>query len=332
MTDIKARFTVGGAINEYYKLKHRYEQLYKTKHVDGIITSHESKNAKRIAFSKLPKPSCINCKRPVGTLFSLKGDINAKTFKAVCGDLTNPCPLNINILYSVYPTYRSMIRELQQDEDRLMLDIIKTKNKLMFLGDELTDATYIAKLDTLTDKLTEITELLGSTIELNILDTENPTRFDLLRKELANFDAEYVVQFKSFITEFEKTANEEYIREAVKFYVEQLAPKAKFIRELKYAVNNVVLNNDTNIYHLEQKRNTLASQEFNVNDDNKINTFIVGLKNKNKTQKATKLTKSNTTTKTKTKKMQPIFIVADDIDANAADDAASSANNEDTIN
>ena len=55
--------TVIEAINEFYRLKDKYETGYNTKYVLPIVKRSNIPNkAKRVLFSKLPKPECINCK------------------------------------------------------------------------------------------------------------------------------------------------------------------------------------------------------------------------------------------------------------------------------
>jgi len=60
------------AINEFYRLKDKYENSYYEKYVKPIVKSNKSKREKRLEFSRLPKHECINCKRNVGTLFNIK--------------------------------------------------------------------------------------------------------------------------------------------------------------------------------------------------------------------------------------------------------------------
>ena len=63
--------SVESAINEFYKLKNKYEiELFKKKKTILNNVTLSSKE-KKIEFKKL-KPKCINCKRPGGTLFSVK--------------------------------------------------------------------------------------------------------------------------------------------------------------------------------------------------------------------------------------------------------------------
>ena len=66
------------AINEFYRLKNKYENEYYEKYVKPIIRSNKSKREKRVEFSRLPKHECINCKRNVGTIFTITS--NAKKY------------------------------------------------------------------------------------------------------------------------------------------------------------------------------------------------------------------------------------------------------------
>ena len=59
------------ALNEYYKLKSKYEnEIMKSKKIIMNDSSLSSKE-KRQKYLQL-KPKCINCKRPGGTIFSVK--------------------------------------------------------------------------------------------------------------------------------------------------------------------------------------------------------------------------------------------------------------------
>ena len=85
-------------LNDYYKLKNNYEnEILKEK--KKIIKNQElSWKEKRNEFKSF-KPKCINCKRPVGTIFSIKynTEVEFRELKAICGSRTDPCNLNINI-------------------------------------------------------------------------------------------------------------------------------------------------------------------------------------------------------------------------------------------
>ena len=115
MTENTSSITPIEAINEFYRLKNKYESEYHEKYVKQIIKSQKSKREKRVEYSKLPKHECINCKRNVGTLFQIKFDDtnHLRKFTAKCGDIQNPCPLDILIEYN----YRE---KLKQEETMAM--------------------------------------------------------------------------------------------------------------------------------------------------------------------------------------------------------------------
>jgi hypothetical protein len=80
------------SFNEYYKLKNNYELEIKKEKRKIIKNSELSWKEKRSEFKKY-KPKCINCKRPVGTIFS--GIYNTsdefRELKAICGSFSEPC-------------------------------------------------------------------------------------------------------------------------------------------------------------------------------------------------------------------------------------------------
>ena len=115
------KISVDDAINEYYRLKNIYETSYYEKYIKPIIkATKKSKREKRVEYSKLPKAECVNCKRNVGTIFAINyKDIWTRNFAVKCGDLTEPCPLNISILCGKYQQYEDDIKTYEGDIDKL---------------------------------------------------------------------------------------------------------------------------------------------------------------------------------------------------------------------
>ena len=127
------KISVEDAVNEYYRLKNVYETSYYEKYIAPIVkASKKSKREKRVEFSKLPKAECVNCKRNVGTTFSIVEKSFNRVFSAKCGDSVDPCPLNINIVNSKYNTFANEIVRYDDDIDKLKTNIIKEKYNIMF--------------------------------------------------------------------------------------------------------------------------------------------------------------------------------------------------------
>ena len=117
------------AVNEFYKMKDRYETAYKEKFVNPLLKDRNlSKKEKRMEYAKLPKAECINCKRNVGTVFSItRPEVLTKRYIIKCGDATAPCPLNINIHQGFHITYENEINNSVKEIDKVKSEIIKEK-------------------------------------------------------------------------------------------------------------------------------------------------------------------------------------------------------------
>ena len=262
------------AINEYYRLKDKYESVYYDKYVKPIIKSDTSNREKRVDFSKLPTHECINCKRNVGTIFSIVQDTNELLRKYIvkCGDISDPCPLDIQINYSSRETFEKLISSGLADIDSLKLEIIKEKNNALFFN----NVNIVSVFERLTDKLKFESENTGSTIETDILKNNNPAKIELLNKTVDEFGKEFVLPFKQMIQEFMEKNDELSLNQAVNFYINEMVPKLKEIQSLKYEVNFVEYNETTNEYILIQRQNSLQSKEFSFESDDKVIKFSRG--------------------------------------------------------
>ena len=263
------------AINKFYTLKNNYETEFKQKYVSKILSMSISPQEKRIEFSKLPKPKCVNCSRNVGTLFKIsKPEGEDRVFSAKCGDLAEPCPLNINISVGEMDTYSHFISINNKEVNTVKNDLIKEKNNYLF-GYKST-AVSATNYEQLTKDLTDMTRILGHTIEENILKTDNPVKFAQLTKMQEEFEIGYIIPFKNLVDEYNKTNNELLINEAVKFYINDMVPIINNIQHAKYELNYIDYSVDTNTYHLIQRKNNLKSLEFTYGK-NKLNKFVTGI-------------------------------------------------------
>ena len=288
------------AINEFYRLKDKYQSGYYEKYVKPIIRSNKSKREKRVEYSKLPKHECINCKRNVGTIFRI--NLNKKNFirifSAKCGDVKDPCPLDIQINYSTREQMDKHIREGLAEIEKIKLNIIKEKNNSLFFHKNVVDV-----FNKLTETLKDETENTGFVIETNILRNDNPEKKILLRQAIDEFGKGFILPFKQMIKQFDETNNELVLNQAVNFYINEMIPKQKEILSLKYDVSMVEYDELNNIYNLIQLPNSLESNEFYYKDDDKIVKFVRGVK---KEKKKTRKDDSELKPKNKTRKIKPV--------------------------
>ena len=286
------------AINEFYRLKDKYETVYYEKYVKPIVLSKKSKREKRVDYSKLPKHACINCKRNVETIFKVSSNNTEllKQFIDKCGDFQDPCPLDIQINYAFREQFDTLIKEGLDKIESIKLQIIKAKNNAIFFSQDVVNI-----FDKITQELKEATENTGFIIETNLLRNNNPEKSDLLKKTIDEFGKGSIIPFKQMIKEYMDTSNELILNQATNFYINEMIPKLKEILVLKYKLNIVEFENNT--YKLIQLPNSLESNEFFTGSGDKVVKFIKGVR---KEKKKTRKEQIQIKPKNKTKKIKPI--------------------------
>jgi len=294
------------AINEFYRLKEKYESVYYEKYVKPIIKSDKSKREKRVEYSKLPKHECINCKRHVGTIFKISSNQTEllKTFMVKCGDFQDPCPLDIQINYAFRDQFDKLIKEGLEKIESIKLQIIKEKNNALFFSQNV-----VSIFDKITQELKSETEFTGFVIETNLLRNNNPEKDDLLKKTIDEFGKRCIIPFKQMIKEYMDTSNELILNQATNFYINEMLLKLKEIQVLKYKVNMVEFDNT---YKLIQLPNSLESNEFFSGSDDKVIKFVKGVR---KEKKKTKKEDNQPNKFKKTRKMKRGEIILEEDDA-----------------
>lgn len=311
------------AIDEFYKLKNAYETNYQEKYVKPILTNNRSKKEKRMEYSRLPKPECINCKRNVGTIFSVDTNNTTliRTFIAKCGDIQDPCPLNIQIEMSKREQYYKFISDLLKKIEEIKLNIIIEKNNALFFSKDVTTI-----FEEFTDELKNYTGVTGQAIESNILKNNNPEKHLLLKRLIDEFSIGCILPFKQMISEYLANNDELILNNAVNLYINEMIPKLNQIRDLKYDVNMVDFNTETNIYTLIQLPNSLENSLMYYKSDDKVVKFVKGLKKPNvpKTQKLSAIVTTNN--KTQKIRSKPTLIIEEDSEEDTNISASSDAN------
>jgi hypothetical protein len=312
----KEKASVNEVLNEYYKLKSKYEDTYHDKYIKPILRSEgKSKREKRLEYQKLPKPECINCKRNVGSIFTIKKDSQeySRTFIAKCGNLDDPCPLNIVFDYTGRDELDKEILKHDNDVKEIKNKIISDKNNMMF--GYITQDKAIQTFNTDTSELKEITEAAGFIMEINIQLNDNPVKKDLIKTNENKFGTECLLPFKSMIKDFDQTGKTEILNKAVKFYVDEMIPLTRTITNLKYEVSYVDFlekkdNEDPtekgDLYILVQKKNSLYNLEYTLYGNDQIKSFTKGTKDFDSKSKSKNKSKKNLEqVHKKTRKLRP---------------------------
>jgi len=281
------------AVKKYYRLKNDYEESFQNQKKQILAMNALSLKEKRIEYRKLKK-KCINCKRPVGTIFNTKvegdSDYVAKDrhLIALCGDRNDPCPLNIDINLAATTSLQDFLSNIEKELNNYKNQVIRDKNDLLF--GYITSAQAVEKFDEVKNYIKDSTELFDLYFEFynNIVD--NPKKKEEYQLLLTGF-YENVDSFKSMIEEFEGSGITQYVIEAVELYKNEILPKSEEIMEKTYAYSGVDYNEDDKTYHLDQKKHTIQQFEIDYgNSDHSIISMKTGIPQKMRQTSATSAT------------------------------------------
>jgi hypothetical protein len=262
------------AVNTYYKLKESYESENNKEKNNIIHLPGLSWREKRAEFLKI-KQKCINCKRPIGTLFSTKVIEDERHLIALCGDRHNPCPLNIDINLAIIHNIED---EIQYDEDEInkyKKNIIIDKNDLLFGYIDSEEA--VQRFDKIKDSVEHSTKMHGILIQELDKTTMNETK----RSEINNLKEELyksLTNYNALMNEYNTSQNVLLVKDAVQLYVNNIQPRLVEIRNKTYSYVGVDYNELTNIFYLVEDLVTVRDLEWNLSiNEPAIVSFKVGL-------------------------------------------------------
>lgn len=234
---------INSAVNKYYALKMKYQSeinSLKKKINIGLNSNREKRNA----FVRL-KIKCINCRRPVKTIFQTiyNEKTGSRSLIAKCGDVVSPCGLKINInvgycemLTDSIPLYENMLSNIKND-------IIKEKNNTLF--GYTTNEQAISNFNKMKDDVTEFTETLETYYYLYL--NKMPKK-----EYIAN------LQYKvyEFINAIKKQVEANNPENAIDIYLSDLNPILSKLMKLKYHMNMVEFDEKKEVYTLIQRPTT----------------------------------------------------------------------------
>ena len=339
--DDENKLNVDDILLEYYNLKNKYEKDYYDKYVKPIVLGNYSKLTKRQKFQELKKPLCINCKQPVGTIFKRKyyEEYNDKNevivFTANCGNILNPCDLDIEIHKSLRESYDKLIKKNNEELNKYQLEIIKLKNKILFLGkNNVNEKEYIDEFKKYKEAILYYSNIIGEYTEENITINDNPEEAEKLRNLIISLNQLEIMQFKDYIKKYMDDNDDNMLINAINMYTNEILPKLKEIRDLKYKTMYINYDEDKNKI-LVQSKYSFEGMNFYDKDVDEVVKFIKGskieetkksklkiseLKEKSEFQKSSKTLKNiGKTSKTKTKKRE-LKIKEKEVESDEADE------------
>jgi hypothetical protein len=271
------------ALNEYFKLKSKFENELNLNKKKIINNPTLSKREKRSEFLKL-KPKCINCKRPSkkGTIFSIT--YNPETDKtsayrklsASCGDLADPCNLDIEIHLGDTEPLDKLMNNIREEIKTYKNKIIDDKNKLLF--GLITTEKALENFDSNKSYITDLTSVYEMYLnEWNNLVENQDKKTELDESLVLSYDN--INKIKVCIKKMNENNDVQFAVDAANIYVTTLKPLLDKIRHLKYSENIVYHDDYDNNCKLIQR--TYTELDIGVSGyPNKVIKYDVGMQAK----------------------------------------------------
>lgn len=273
------------AINKFYQLKGKYDEIVRRKKQKIINNDSLSKREKKRLWES-EKIKCINCRKPVGTFFSVKN----RRLLAQCGAVkytslpegTKACKLNIDIELANITTMQETIKNFSAYKEKDKEDIIKTKLNLLF--NFTTEEEAIKEFEDKRNEFDEDVNTYNKYLEL-FIDIHNSSEKRERIKELLKQKETLVREIKDILKNKNKSDDSEgmssvddftsaRVTDAVNVQVGQLEDVLKELRNIKYEYYNVVEDVDNPLEHrLETKEIITARSEVIIDKECQINKF-----------------------------------------------------------
>ncbi len=301
------------ALNEYYKLKSVYDEQIRIKKLTGNKSDIKIK--------------CVNCGQVGGTIFN-RTHVSGKSVQltAKCGNEQTPCPLDILINLGIIVNVQNELSALKKDIEDIKTQIIKEKNNLIY--GYVSNDSAVDNFNQYKEYLSSATYMYEEFMSIYLNQTDNFEKQKKIEKlKVGLYDT--INAIKSYIKDYNKTENTQFVKDAVELYIDSLyvdisktKPFDKMnlmekLEHLEYPVHFVEKQDNKNdndkkkIYELFERHYTKDSLELNTGEDFGVSKMITGTGNRIKKKKNNKTIKrldsSNKKTKNKTSKVKIVF-------------------------
>ena len=248
------------ALNTYYSLKSEYEDnidKLKRKIIGNKTLSWKEKHKE---FQKM-KPNCINCNRPVGTIFDIRfqKEVESRIAKAMCGDRTNPCALNIELNLGMVMNIEDELHDSETKIRDIRREIIKDKNDLLFGYVSAPDA--IAKFDKIKEKMADANASYEIILNTYMSIVDNKPVKEKINKLLLDTYAD-IQSSHELVNKYEREQNVDFINDLVTMYITRLTPKLVQLRQLLYPYSAVEKYDNTCV--LIQRKMEMEKMELDM--------------------------------------------------------------------
>jgi hypothetical protein len=243
--------TINANISRFFKLKNMYKlnkkKLYSSKQKKPIL-----------------KPDCVNCKRPVGSIFEIIYDKNTnyRYYIAKCADPINPCRFNIKIQIPLTSLCSDKINQYKNELDNFKKEIILNKNNLLF--GYIEDNQAIELFTKEKNNISQMTKILNNYLDYYDTMINSPIKKEqneALKEEIYNTD---IFKIKQLLKQYNEENDSKWIKEAIDIYKNILMPKLKELNKNEYAEQYTLRINDD--YYFIQVENKYSIKKLEISE------------------------------------------------------------------
>ena len=226
----KPSMDVKSAVENYYKLKKQYED-HKKKVIEKIKNKEISKQ-KKIKEIRNAQFKCVNCNKDGGTIF--KKDDNY--LKAICGNKTDPCKLNIKILSSMSLSAND-IRETEAEINTAKQNIIKLKMDTLF--GYITEEESIKLFEKNVEIIKKNNILENTLSNQSFFDIQNETKkINSIKKKMDTVYAE-LANIRELMNEYSATKNNRLLKD-IASKQKDISDILTVVRSIQYPIHEVI--------------------------------------------------------------------------------------------
>ena len=266
--EIEQKINYTEALDAFFRLKNRYEQDLLKRKRNEYKKGKNKKNSK--IRSNAVKPKCLNCSRPVGTIFKVSSD----KYVALCGDANKPCKFNILLTRGMFVGREVYLDAMSDIVDEDKETIIKQKMDTLFeyISEETSARTFKEKLE----EFKINSSLLSS--ELSAFNTynNNAHKTELIKKKQIEIYG-IVQKIKGLSDEYKENGNTSIVKLISDMHIKELVPETENLRRLKYDITEMDLFSDIENDILIQYESAPYKMEVNDTEEPIVKTFVSNL-------------------------------------------------------
>ena len=243
------------AIQEYFKLKTQYERSVNAQ-IIKICNKYKSDKQTLKLMMQTFKGKCLNCKRPVGSIFTKKNNY----YIAICGDVGKaPCNLNIKIFNGLYYNFFEDMHLFKENIKKSKKHIISLKMDVLFnfLTEQNGADVFKETYEVYKDNNSSFMLFFQKYQEIY----NNPAKIELIHLKNTNIN-EIIEQINILLEEYKKNPlNVELIRNVVDLQYKQLLPEIQGLRNIKYEIMEMINTYEKGEVYDEAKESILIQKE-----------------------------------------------------------------------